>query len=407
MIDEAIVHVGMHKTGSSSIQEAFSKHSHPDLEYLSLGAANHSAFMATLLLDEPETYFRHVNDRISASEARQLQVDYMGRFQSELANVRKKRVLISAEFLSLPRVTPEMLEKLRIVLESYCKSIRIVGYVRPPVAYMQSAFQQRLKGGDFSHFSWDALYPRYRSRFMKLDDVFGRENVDLYPFRTENLHSGDVVTDFAWRQGIKTDGLISKRSNESLSLEAAAVLYAARVFGFKGSYRGYNDDEDRLVSKISSLGDEKVIFSKRLVEPIIESQSEDLDWINNRLEESIVDAPNEGDDGISGERDLFLVAKKQLPALRDLVQSGAADMNEFQTLINEVGNLRLLESHGPLVLDPSCSELNDFKYEFGGCHGNNAGEVLRVAEHYFEAKDPVVSSRLRQLAKLALRNKKK
>ena len=55
-------------------------------------------------------------------------------------------------------------------------NITVIAYVRPPVSFMASAFQQavRVEGRTDRR---SRFWPGYRERFEKLDTVFGRENV--------------------------------------------------------------------------------------------------------------------------------------------------------------------------------------------------------------------------------------
>lgn len=148
MIEEAIVHVGMHKTGSSSIQATLHNlASEPDAPagYLKLNSPNHSGFFMTLLSEKPEEYHAHKLNGRTKEEAKEIQKRFERDLEDALSVFDSRVLIISAEDLSAPSVTENMLGRLKGILSRYCHSLRVVGYVRPPVAYMQSAFQERLK----------------------------------------------------------------------------------------------------------------------------------------------------------------------------------------------------------------------------------------------------------------------
>ena len=69
---------------------------------------------------------------------------------------------------------------------------RVVAYVKRPISFMQSAFQQRIKTNLRRLDVASGLWPKYRDRLEKMDEIFGRENVDLHVFDSSTLIKGDV-----------------------------------------------------------------------------------------------------------------------------------------------------------------------------------------------------------------------
>lgn len=309
MIEEAIVHVGMHKTGSSSIQDTFSKISMEEIQYLSLGSYNHSGFLATLLSDNPENYHSHARNARTTIQVQALKESYTQQLHDALKKTKKSRILISAEYLSKPKGGKDELTYLKNLLLAYCKRIRVIGYVRPPVGYMQSSFQQRLKGGRTHTFDLHSGYPYYHKRFSIIDDVFGKDNVDLVAFRKDSLHNGDVVQDFANRIGVALSPEKIVRTNESLSLEATALLYTFRRFESTSSgYKGFNKDNKILIEALATLKGQKLSFTESAVGSVLKNNQKDIDWMSERLGISILDEPSASDQAISSEEDLFKVA---------------------------------------------------------------------------------------------------
>ena len=79
--------------------------------------------------------------------------------------------------------------------------MRVIGYVRPPVAFKTSLFQQRVKHG-LGAFNIDGIRPKYRKRFRKFDTVFGTGNVTLRKFDPATFPDRCVVRDFCQQLGI-------------------------------------------------------------------------------------------------------------------------------------------------------------------------------------------------------------
>lgn len=332
-----ILHVGMHKTGSSSIQESLGSLDMKGVEYLSLGNPNHSGFFSTLLADQPELYHGNIYAGRDRTQSLDLQEKYRHLLHQRLNEVTKNTVLISAEDLSSFNKAKE-LKELQLLLAEYCNDIKVIGYVRSPVSFMQSAFQQILQGSDLSSLNAFSLYPRYRERFEQLDNAFGRSNVTLIPFSENQLFKSDVVLDFCQRVGIDIPPEKIKRVNESLSLEAVAVLFAYRKLGGKhGTYASSAQENKMLINAISSLGTRKFTFHKDLVEPVLDHFSEDLEWIEKRVGQSMFD-PSDGPGGLVRSEDSLLeVAKQSGPRLIDLfmkLDKGEDDITRVAKLVS-------------------------------------------------------------------------
>jgi hypothetical protein len=99
---------------------------------------------------------------------------------------------------------------------------RIIAYVREPVGFSSSAFQQIVR-----HRKVTALLvpkPQYKRRFSKFIAVFGRAAVEFVPFHPLAFNNGCIFTDFCGRVGIDPEPVPKVRKNESLSAEAVALL---------------------------------------------------------------------------------------------------------------------------------------------------------------------------------------
>lgn len=175
-----IIHIGMHKTGSASIQHSLHGFSDDRFVYAGLGkTGNHSIAMSCLFAERPELHRVH-RARDMAAVA-----DYMTKIRADLERVVKaaqgRTLIISGEGISARLQQPE-LARIREYFRGRFKEVTIVGYVRPPGGYITSGFQQRVKDGAVTKFNLRREYPDYRTRFAKFDDVFGRENVELRKF---------------------------------------------------------------------------------------------------------------------------------------------------------------------------------------------------------------------------------
>lgn len=187
---------------------------------------------------------------------------------------------------------------------------------------MQSSFQQRLKANLRELSESQAPWPNYRKRFEKLYNVFGKENVTLKLFDPASLVSGDVCVDFFAELGlqIRPDQVV--RANESMSLEACALLFAQRSLGqgFVQGFEGVHASNFAFIDSLSRIGKGKFRFKRSFLEPIVEKYRHDIDWMEARLGVSILDLPDKDDqDSIGSAEDLLQIADRNRDALEDLL----------------------------------------------------------------------------------------
>ena len=315
---KAIIHVGMSKTGTSSIQQTFAAITNEQLTknptnilYPS-GDSNHSFLTALLFMKNPlrNPGFKALG--LTSDDIEVLKKDRRAELIAQIRASDAETFFMSSELLS--SFTAGRMRKMKVFLDRHFEDAQILAYVRPPVGYMTSAFQQRLKG---NLTNLELVWPKYRKRFEVMDKVFGKENVNLKIFDRNTLYKGDVVADCAKFIGfeLEPDQIINK--NESLSLEATALLYIHRKYGtgFKaGSYEAIANNE-KFTHFLRTIKGEKLRFSDKLLKPILDENREDLDWIEERLGMSILDSIPEAGRLISEEGDLFKIAWEAMDSL--------------------------------------------------------------------------------------------
>jgi hypothetical protein len=309
-----VVHVGMHKSGSSTIQTAL----HQKLfagrcAYFDLGWANHSIPMGAAFGGEASHFVRRLG--YGPEKLGELRDSVLARLQTQLNDPSQPDTLIlSGEDISM-FPTPS-LEKLRLFLGQFSRDVEIVGYVRPPMAYIQSDFQQKVKGG-MGRFDIAAHYPNYRRRFEHFDKIFGSRHVHLWKFDPAVLVGGDVAKDFAHRLGL-TLSVSPKRANESLSREVVSLLYISRHHAANGMGSvGSVQVEHRLMTALASCGSTKFRFFPKLLKGAALAEREDLAWMEGRLRCDLHEkmAPQATD--IKAESDLLRV---KVPVIQNLVK---------------------------------------------------------------------------------------
>jgi len=275
------VHVGMAKTGTTSIQHALrSCGSDPSFVYLDIGPPNHGRMIFSLFAKSPERhpYYRKIGWPIEKVHRYVLKM--RAAFENALAANGSRRFIISGEAITM--LKKEELTDFKAFLDRFFGRVQIVAYVRDPKSYMESIFQQRLKGyalpKEFSN-----VYPSYVRKLRKFDQVFGADHLIFRKFDPASFPQRDVVLDFCRLLEITLAGYQSTRRNESLPLEAVALLYAFRTYGGKlGAGRLAMTRNKEMIEALGQLEGAKLSISYRKVEEVVHERREDLEWLEKR-----------------------------------------------------------------------------------------------------------------------------
>ena len=141
---KCILHIGMHKTGSSSIQAYLAKHRKnlgKGMKYANLGSPNHSGAFIYMFCKRLEDFPHFANRGLSVEEVQFKIERFRANFIRELESDFDTLIFSGEEIVNL---NESELNTLKKQLAQFVDEVEIVAYVRPPVSFMSSAFQQRL-----------------------------------------------------------------------------------------------------------------------------------------------------------------------------------------------------------------------------------------------------------------------
>lgn len=289
---DVLLHTGFHKTGSSSIQETLARLDQPGLVYLQRSPANHSLMIRSGYSD------------VAAGEpphpARQM---FRSLLQRAANRPDARSLIISGE--GTVQLDQGGLERLRDDIREVTDSLRVIGYIRPVSSYMSSAFQQIIKQR-FLEVDGCKI-PVYWDQLQRLDATFGRDVVEINPFNKQDLAEGDVVIDFCRRAGVtvRPDQIV--RTNESMSLEAAALLYIHRK-RYPETSPGRAAIDSPFIALLRKAGTSRFQFHGAFVRERIEPYIDDMRQVCHRVgfdEETFLYTDH---GGIRSEEDLVGVA---------------------------------------------------------------------------------------------------
>lgn len=238
-----ILHVGMPKTGTSSIQETlFHGLTDPRFRYVGLGMVNGSRPIQSLVGDSPVVAHAHPLQGIDPVAMRAAATRFRESWERQVALARKAGAtpVVSAEDCWF--LTAEELGRLDAMIRSAGYGAQVVVYLRSPLGWLGSMYQELLKsgheafvdglliGGDVDR-AWGRPFGcDYLRQLGVFAEVFGGANLTVRMFDRAVMAEGCVVMDFCGLLGIRMERSRVRRVNEGLSLDAARFVHAYNRF---------------------------------------------------------------------------------------------------------------------------------------------------------------------------------
>lgn len=285
-----VFHVGMPKTGSSSIQESlyFGLRA-PGFRYVSLGEVNGDNVLMTSFADDASEFHFHRKMGRTPSEVAELR----GRFRASLhqrmeqSQQRGEIVILSGE--SFWGATKDDFTAVADFLRQRGYEAEAIVYLRPWKSWLESVFQERIKQGERG---FEVLSARHRramdtaGQLARLDEVFGASRVMPVLFKPDRFTARCVVQDFCSRARIPFAPRQVRRVNEGISLSALKLLYAQRTWG-----EGYGVGlaavirNEILCRRLVEVPGPPTRFHSRLVMPVLEEYLSQIPAIERRVGE--------------------------------------------------------------------------------------------------------------------------
>lgn len=311
MKDLVWLHIGMHKTGSTAIQDGLKSYDDGVTRYARLGMANHSQVLGTLFNRRPTQQEKRPGKGFGRFLAPVYLAIIRRRFLAELTGPAP-RLILSGEALS--HFDKPSMAVLAQVLKAHAEQVRVLVYVRDPVSYTSSAFQQRVKGGNHS---MKLTSPSFRKRLRLSFEVFGRDAVEVAAFDRRAFGAGGVLADAARRIGVRPEASDAVVLNESLSAGAVGLLYFwNRVAPAASASRRAEAARRKVIDDVAKAVPGRFRLAPSLARSVVDPA--DLDWLLRQTGIDFRDCltqPDAPDSDIFSEDDLRAARDAALPAL--------------------------------------------------------------------------------------------
>lgn len=218
-IGNIVLHIGMHKTGSTAIQAALVGLDESGVRYADFnGQANHSHGLRVAFDPPRESFLRRFGySRDSFAATRRA----LRRSLRAILDDPVETLIFSGEDLSI--LSHDGVAALHEFMAPYTNDFTVVAYVREPTDFARSAILEELKHGRKT----EAIpRPNYRRRFEPYVEIFDRSALHFRPYRRKDFPNRDVVADFFAFTGIpKTPPARDTSVNASMGRKTADVLF--------------------------------------------------------------------------------------------------------------------------------------------------------------------------------------
>lgn len=286
------LHVGMHKTGTTSIQQTLHAQAAPLQEagfsWFPAAEPNHSRAVFSAFTDQPHLY--HVNRRHGLhrpAEAAAYAAACRDRLSAFLAGAPGPGLILSGEDIGM--LGEAGIRRMLAAFRPLVDRIEVIGMVRPPRAFIASAIQQRIRGGALLETVEDGgVLPQYRTRFEPFLTAPEVDAVRLHPYTREALVQGCSVATFLRLIGAPEalyPRLAVVRANTGASRLGVALALAANeaVPVFLPDGRANPARAARLARFLDGLEGPRFTAPERLIAPRLERAAADIAWMEAQL----------------------------------------------------------------------------------------------------------------------------
>jgi hypothetical protein len=230
---QIILHAGLPKTGSTSIQNNFFHHrellaecglEYPEFELGERQLVNHSDPLTAILFDKRN--LNHWAFRMGVMERQdETREEFRRQFNRIVEDSASDTLVLSAE--AVTSFDRKQLRALRKKLLKLTDRLRVIALVRSPLETIDSMLQQQAYGGGTEDNIAD-IVGAVAGRLDRLERAFGSE-LEILEFHLAKQEPGGIVGALLCHLGVPADRVAQlefSRSNERVSMEAYKLMVA-------------------------------------------------------------------------------------------------------------------------------------------------------------------------------------
>lgn len=231
---DCYIHIGLHKTGSTSIQNFLQLNRdilfNQGISMPNFDCQNHSAPIFSMYTKKPHLYMQNViQNRCNIDSIRQYNNNNKNILHTSITKNPGHIFIISGEGIS--RLDSEELLFFKNDLKKYFQHIFILSYIREPFSYATSLINQlhKLYGGLMRNYvkkiKNDAcFFINYESILKKFISIFGENNVICVNYNRESFRNKNVIFDFIDRLKIENKKNYTYPDKKNISLKKEASI---------------------------------------------------------------------------------------------------------------------------------------------------------------------------------------
>jgi hypothetical protein len=220
-VKEVLLHIGMNKTGSSSIQYSLKGYHDKLSTYANFPDINHSLPMSAIFSSQRDTIHWWKMIGLSDSDKELESNRYLSMLEKMLENAKSERLIISGEGIS--KLADSDKEKLVNFFKKRGLNVKVFCFLRDPISLATSMVQQRIKGSALAKLC--PINPQYRLRLEQFSKILPPENLIVKDFKKTIAEYGDIVSGFASLVGLDKQQISCSYENTSLSETATRLIY--------------------------------------------------------------------------------------------------------------------------------------------------------------------------------------
>ncbi len=229
------IHIGMEKTGTSSIQAALMQARKNLCEVgilfpKSLNIPNNTYLATAFQSEDKSDTLRIVSNVVGKESVEHFRKRLLLDFGEELGSSDCLRVVVSSEHLSSRLTMIEEIKRLKEFFARFGSEISIYLYLRPQDEFCISHYSTRIKFVDETEpfvfppletIRDDLFYDRLLDQWVS---VFGREHVHIRTYERTALAGADVVKDF-WQWLQLPENILPSVNERNLSLDVKKLAF--------------------------------------------------------------------------------------------------------------------------------------------------------------------------------------